>query len=94
MLHLLYWTSFMLLHKPFVRPRKQLIYSADKEIDHYKVCVQHSSCPVLIGIVQLCKRAADNVMELMLTWRSRWSVRLFPMTLSIAIFSAGKGLQS
>lgn len=37
MLHLLYWTAFMMLHKPFVRPRKQLIYSADKEIDHYKV---------------------------------------------------------
>ncbi|EDR01153.1 uncharacterized protein LACBIDRAFT_312485 [Laccaria bicolor S238N-H82] len=73
MLHLTYWWLFILLHRPFFHRRAKLIRSTDKEIDH----------------VKLCKRAAKNIMELLATWRSLYTLRYTPITLAQAVFSAG-----
>ncbi|PPQ63888.1 hypothetical protein CVT24_010355 [Panaeolus cyanescens] len=73
MLHLAYWWLFILLHRPFFYRKAKTIYTADSEIDH----------------VKLCKRAADNIMELLSTWRSLYSLRYCPITLIQTVFSAG-----
>ncbi|EDR10444.1 uncharacterized protein LACBIDRAFT_325474 [Laccaria bicolor S238N-H82] len=73
MLHLTYWWLFILLHRPFFHRRAKLIHSTDKEIDH----------------VKLCKRAAENIMELLATWRSLYTLRYAPITLIQTVFSAG-----
>ncbi|KAF8909703.1 fungal-specific transcription factor domain-containing protein [Gymnopilus junonius] len=49
------------------------IYSTAREIDH----------------VKLCRRAAENIMELLGTWRSLYSLRYSPITLIQAVFSSG-----
>jgi len=73
MLHSMYWLSFILLHRPFFQRRKRFISGADKDIDH----------------VKLCKRAADNIMDLLHIWDQRHGVRYCPVTLGQAIFSSG-----
>ncbi|KAG6887908.1 hypothetical protein C0992_010284 [Termitomyces sp. T32_za158] len=47
--------------------------STDREIDH----------------VKLCKRAAENIVELLGTWRSLYTLRYTPITLVQTAFSAG-----
>ncbi|KAG6861013.1 hypothetical protein C0995_004866 [Termitomyces sp. Mi166 len=46
---------------------------ADRQIDH----------------VKLCKRAAENIVELLSTWRSLYTLRYAPITLVQTAFSAG-----
>ncbi|GLB39659.1 putative fungal specific transcription factor [Lyophyllum shimeji] len=46
---------------------------SDRDIDH----------------VKLCKRAAENIVELLGTWRSLYTLRYAPITLVQAVFSAG-----
>lgn len=73
MLHLAYWWLFILLHRPFFRRKAHPIHTSDREIDH----------------VKLCKRAADNIMENLATWRTLYGLRYCPITLIQAVFSAG-----
>ncbi|KAJ7291332.1 hypothetical protein C8J57DRAFT_214498 [Mycena rebaudengoi] len=73
MLHCVYWWCFILLHRPFFNRRARAIPTSEPEIDH----------------VKLCKRAADNVMELLDTWSSLYTLRYTPVTLQQVIFSAG-----
>ncbi|PPQ76231.1 hypothetical protein CVT26_008583 [Gymnopilus dilepis] len=49
------------------------IYSTAREIDH----------------VKLCRRAAENIMEHLATWRSLYTLRYCPITLIQAVFSTG-----
>ncbi|KAJ6616846.1 hypothetical protein B0H10DRAFT_2035936 [Mycena sp. CBHHK59/15] len=58
---------------PFFHRRARPIHGSDKEVDH----------------VKLCKRAADNIMELLQTWRSLYSLRFAPVTLVQVVFSSG-----
>ncbi|KAF9026866.1 hypothetical protein BDZ89DRAFT_832235 [Hymenopellis radicata] len=69
MVHLTFWSVFILLHRPFFHRRKR-----DSE------AVAH---------VKLCKRACDNIMELVATWRSLYTLRYCPVTMMQTIFSAG-----
>ncbi|KAK0205282.1 fungal-specific transcription factor domain-containing protein [Desarmillaria ectypa] len=73
MMHLLYWLMFILLHRPFFNRRARLVYSSEREIDHKK----------------LCKRAAENILTILQTWRSLYTLRYVPVTLFQAVFSAG-----
>ncbi|KIY71692.1 hypothetical protein CYLTODRAFT_368800 [Cylindrobasidium torrendii FP15055 ss-10] len=70
MVHLSFWWTFILLHRPFFYQTK-----TDKEgsIDH----------------VKLCRRAAENIMEICTTWRQLYSLRYVPLTLVQIVFSAG-----
>lgn len=78
MLHAMYWLSFILLHRPFFQRRKRAITGADKDIDH----------------VKLCKRAADNIMDILSAWDRKFGLRLCPVTLGQAIFSSGNAFNS
>lgn len=90
MMHCTYWWFFILLHRPFYHRRQRPIHSSDREIDHVKVyptfllfvCTSHHA-------KQLCKRAAENIVELLGTWRSLYSLRYSPITLVQTAFSAG-----
>ncbi|KAF7340810.1 Zn(2)-C6 fungal-type domain-containing protein [Mycena sanguinolenta] len=73
MLHLAYWFCFITLHRPFFNRRTQSIQTSDPEVDH----------------VKLCTRAAENVMELLDTWSSLYTMRLASLKMSGVIFSAG-----
>ncbi|RDB17161.1 Nitrogen assimilation transcription factor nirA [Hypsizygus marmoreus] len=73
MMHCTYWWFFILLHRPFYHRRPRPLHSSDREIDH----------------VKLCKRAAENIVELLGTWRSLYTLRYAPITLVQTAFSAG-----
>ncbi|KAF7369302.1 Zn(2)-C6 fungal-type domain-containing protein [Mycena venus] len=75
MLHCEYWWCFIVLHRPFFNrhSRGQSIQHSDREIDH----------------VKLCKRAADNILLLVETWASVYTLRYTPVTLLQVLFSAG-----
>ncbi|KAJ6510854.1 fungal-specific transcription factor domain-containing protein [Mycena sanguinolenta] len=73
MLHLAYWFCFITLHRPFFNRRTQPIQTSDPEVDH----------------VKLCTRAAENVMELLDTWSSLYTMRLASLKMSGVIFSTG-----
>lgn len=49
-------------------------------------CVVFCTDPLL---QQLCRRAAENIMENLATWRSLYSLRYCPITLIQTVFSAG-----
>jgi len=53
--------------------RAHLAYRGEHGIDH----------------VKLCTRATDNIMELLSTWRTLYTLRYIPITLVQVIFSAG-----
>lgn len=72
-MHLLYWLMFILLHRPFFNRKARPIYSSERDIDHKK----------------LCKRAAENILGILQTWRSLYTLRYVPVTLFQAVFSAG-----
>ncbi|KAK7024940.1 Zn(2)-C6 fungal-type domain-containing protein [Favolaschia claudopus] len=72
MMHMLYWASVAILHRPFFSRRKQPIRNADREVDH----------------VKLCTRAAEHIMELVDTWRSVYTLRLVPVTVNQLVFNA------
>ncbi|KAJ7672552.1 fungal-specific transcription factor domain-containing protein [Mycena polygramma] len=73
MMHIVYWWCFITLHRPFFNRRSQPIQHSDREVDH----------------VKLCTRAAENILELIETWSSLYTLRLGPVTLLQTIFSAG-----
>ncbi|KAJ7028672.1 fungal-specific transcription factor domain-containing protein [Mycena alexandri] len=73
MLHLQYWWCFLVLHRPFFNRRSQTVLHSDGQIDHVKLCI----------------RAAENIMELLETWSSLYTLRLSPITLLQIVFSAG-----
>ncbi|KAF7364977.1 Zn(2)-C6 fungal-type domain-containing protein [Mycena venus] len=73
MLHLAYWWCFITLHRPFFNRRTQQIQNSDPEVDHIK----------------LCTRAADNVLDLLETWSSLYTMRLASLKMSGVIFAAG-----
>ncbi|KAJ7507160.1 fungal-specific transcription factor domain-containing protein [Mycena galericulata] len=73
MLHCQYWWSSIVLHQPFFNRRNQPIRQGDPEVDH----------------VKLCKRAAENIMELVETWSSLYTLRYVPVTMLQVVFSAG-----
>ncbi len=73
MMHLLYWLMFILLHRPFFNRKARSVYSSEREIDHKK----------------LCERAAENIFEILQTWRTLYTLRYVPVTLFQAVFSAG-----
>ncbi|KAK0498673.1 fungal-specific transcription factor domain-containing protein [Armillaria luteobubalina] len=73
MMHLLYWLMFILLHRPLFNCKARTVYSSEGEIDHKK----------------LCKRAADNILQILQTWRTLYTLRYVPVTLFQAVFSAG-----
>ncbi|PBK66328.1 hypothetical protein ARMSODRAFT_960314 [Armillaria solidipes] len=73
MMHLLYWLMFILLHRPFFNRKARPVYSSEREIDHKK----------------LCKRAAENILGILQTWRTLYTLRYVPVTLFQAVFSTG-----
>ncbi|KAJ7720832.1 hypothetical protein B0H16DRAFT_1738664 [Mycena metata] len=73
MLHCMYWWCIMVLHRPFFNRRTRPLQAGDKGIDH----------------VKLCKRAAENVMELFETWSSLYTLRYTPPTMLQVVFCAG-----
>ncbi|KAJ7277435.1 hypothetical protein C8J57DRAFT_1309251 [Mycena rebaudengoi] len=73
MMHCTYWWAFILLHRPFFHRKVRQIHGSDREVDHDK----------------LCKRSAENIMELLSTWRSLYTLRYAPITLVQVIFSCG-----
>lgn len=90
MLHLSYWWLFILLHRPFFQRKNRQIHSTDREIDHVKVryilwAIEYSRSQN----IQLCRRASENIMELLATWRTLYTLRYCPITLIQCVFSAG-----
>ncbi|KAJ7695778.1 hypothetical protein B0H17DRAFT_1055535 [Mycena rosella] len=73
MLHCHYWWCFIVLHRPFFNRYTQPIQRSDREIDH----------------VKLCKRAAENIVELAETWSSLYTLRYTPVNLLQVLFGAG-----
>ncbi|KAJ7028673.1 hypothetical protein C8F04DRAFT_50712 [Mycena alexandri] len=73
MLHLQYWWCFIVLHQPFFTRQTRSLQRSDPQVDH----------------VKLCTRAADNILELVETWSSLYSLRFSPITMLQIIFSAG-----
>ncbi|KAJ7704479.1 hypothetical protein B0H17DRAFT_1039765 [Mycena rosella] len=73
MLHCVYWWYSIVLHRPFFNRRARPVQSSDRAVDH----------------VKLCKRAADNIIELLETWASLYTLRYTPDTMLQVIFSAG-----
>ncbi|KAF5384224.1 hypothetical protein D9615_003446 [Tricholomella constricta] len=73
MMHCTYWWFFILLHRPFYHRKNRPPHLSERDIDH----------------VKLCKRAAENIVELLGTWRSLYTLRYAPITLVQTAFSAG-----
>ncbi|KAJ7704480.1 hypothetical protein B0H17DRAFT_1039775 [Mycena rosella] len=73
MLHCMFWCCSIVLHRPFFNRRARPVPVSDRAIDH----------------VKLCKRAADNIMELLETWSSLYTLRYTPPTMLQVVFSAG-----
>ncbi|KAJ7704467.1 hypothetical protein B0H17DRAFT_921179 [Mycena rosella] len=73
MLHFQYWWCLIVLHRPFFSHRPHSIQHSEREIDH----------------VKLCKRAAENILELAETWSSLYTLRLTPVSLVQVLFGAG-----
>ncbi|KAG2006997.1 nucleus protein [Coprinopsis cinerea AmutBmut pab1-1] len=73
MMHLSYWWFFILLHRPYFHRKPRVIHSSDKEIDH----------------VKLCKRAAENIMDLLGIWKQLYGLRYTPVNIIQPLFAAG-----
>ncbi|KAF7313069.1 hypothetical protein MKEN_00992200 [Mycena kentingensis (nom. inval.)] len=73
MVHAAYWWCFILLHRPFFHRKTRPAHGSDPEVDH----------------VKLCKRAAENIMTILATWRRLYGLRLSQVTLAQVVFSAG-----
>ncbi|KAJ4490322.1 hypothetical protein J3R30DRAFT_3420874 [Lentinula aciculospora] len=71
-LHLSFWWTFILLHRPFFHRKKRSDTTA-RDIDH----------------VKLCKRAADNIMNLFGIYRSLYTLRYMALTPVQIVFAAG-----
>ncbi|KAJ7062679.1 fungal-specific transcription factor domain-containing protein [Mycena amicta] len=75
MAHLAYWWCFILLHRPFFHRTAKLVHGSDPEIDHVKA--------------SLSKRAAENIMELLKTYRTLYGLKYSSVPLAQLIFAAG-----
>ncbi|KAF7360528.1 Zn(2)-C6 fungal-type domain-containing protein [Mycena venus] len=73
MLHLAYWWCSLTLHRPFFNFPAQRIHHSDPEVDHIKLCI----------------RAAENILDLVETWSSLYTLRFTPAGKQAFIFSAG-----
>ncbi|KAF7360522.1 Zn(2)-C6 fungal-type domain-containing protein [Mycena venus] len=73
MLHLTYWWCSLALHRPFFDYPVQRIRHSDSEVNHAKLCIH----------------AAENILELVETWSSLYTLRLAVLTMQGIIFSAG-----
>ncbi|KAF7297474.1 Zn(2)-C6 fungal-type domain-containing protein [Mycena indigotica] len=73
MVHAAYWWCFILLHRPFFHQTARSVHGSDPEVDHIK----------------LCKRAADNSMELFNTWRELHGLRFSNIPLAQMVFATG-----
>ncbi|KAI0737804.1 hypothetical protein C8Q80DRAFT_1125251 [Daedaleopsis nitida] len=73
MLHLVYWWTLLLLHRPFYRRTKSASAGSGVEIDH----------------VKLCNRASDNIMLLLGIWHEKYTIRYLPITLLQVVYCAG-----
>ncbi|KAJ4496122.1 hypothetical protein C8J55DRAFT_545420 [Lentinula edodes] len=76
MLHLSFWWTFILLHRPFFHRRRRPDTTL-RDIDHVKL------------YIQLCRRAADNIMDLLGIYRSLYTLRYVPVTPVQIVFAAG-----
>ncbi|KAJ6449065.1 hypothetical protein C8R45DRAFT_147581 [Mycena sanguinolenta] len=72
-LNIYYWWCFIALHRPFFNRRTQPIQQSDPKVDH----------------VELCTRAAENILDLTETWSSLYSLRFIAAKMAAIIFSAG-----
>ncbi|KAJ7151912.1 hypothetical protein C8R43DRAFT_846056, partial [Mycena crocata] len=73
MLHCAYWWAFILMHRPFFNRKARPLHGSDREIDH----------------VKLCKRATENIMELLQTYRALYTLRFASVSMAQVVFSAG-----
>ncbi|KAJ7507159.1 hypothetical protein B0H11DRAFT_193192 [Mycena galericulata] len=73
LLHCEYWWCSIILHQPFFNRRAQPVLPHGDPVDH----------------VKLCKRAADNILELMETYSSVYTMRNVSVRLLQILFSAG-----
>ncbi|KAJ7178074.1 hypothetical protein C8R46DRAFT_1212789 [Mycena filopes] len=74
MLHCQYYWTFIVLHRPFFNRRSiPTQVHLDGKIDH----------------VKLCLRAAENILEILETWSSVYTLGFSPMPLAQIMFSAG-----
>ncbi|KAF7360501.1 Zn(2)-C6 fungal-type domain-containing protein [Mycena venus] len=73
MLHLTYWWCSLTLHRPFFNYPAQRIHHSNPEVDHIKLCLD----------------AAENILELIETWSSLYTLRLAALTMQGVVFSAG-----
>nr|GAT52865.1 predicted protein [Mycena chlorophos] len=73
MLHCEYWLDFIVLHRPFFSPKALTIQNSDREIDH----------------VKLCKRAAENILDLTSVWANLYTMRFTNVTMLQVLFGAG-----
>ncbi|KAJ7056964.1 hypothetical protein C8F01DRAFT_1256905 [Mycena amicta] len=72
MLHCEYWWSFIVLHRPFFSRKALPIQNSDRQIDH----------------VKLCKRAAENIIDLTETWSNMYTLRYTNVTMLQVLFGA------
>ncbi|EPQ54782.1 hypothetical protein GLOTRDRAFT_77517, partial [Gloeophyllum trabeum ATCC 11539] len=73
MMHLAYWWCFILLHRPFYRRPRPVHGTAVQDLDH----------------VKLCNAAANEVMKILETWSTLYSLRYAPITVIQVAYSAG-----
>ncbi|KAF7360474.1 Zn(2)-C6 fungal-type domain-containing protein [Mycena venus] len=73
MLHLTYWWCSLTLHRPFFNSPAQRIHHSDPEVNH----------------IELCISAAENILELVETWSSLYTLRFTPAGKQAFVFSAG-----
>ncbi|KAF7360526.1 Zn(2)-C6 fungal-type domain-containing protein [Mycena venus] len=73
MLHLTYWWCSLTLHRPLFNSPAQRIQHSNPEVDHIKLCLD----------------AAENILELVETWSSLYTLRLAVLTIQGVVFSAG-----
>ncbi|TFK48724.1 hypothetical protein OE88DRAFT_1663816 [Heliocybe sulcata] len=73
MMHLAYWWCFILLHRPFYRRPRPVHGQFVQDLDHAK----------------LCNAAANEVMKILETWSSLYSLRYAPITVIQVAYSAG-----
>ncbi|KAF7293010.1 Zn(2)-C6 fungal-type domain-containing protein [Mycena indigotica] len=73
MLHCEYWWSFVVLHRPFFSRKASPIQQSDREIDH----------------VKLCKRAAENILDLTEVWSNLYTLRYTNVTMLQVLYGAG-----
>ncbi|KAK7048574.1 Zn(2)-C6 fungal-type domain-containing protein [Favolaschia claudopus] len=71
-LHLSYWSCSIVLHRPFLYRRALPSPQSETEVDHLK----------------LCTRAAENILELVETWSTVYTLRLSEWRMGAVIFTA------